>query len=232
MRTSSTALRSTLLIVGIAGTVLGCATTGQYETVDRPPAGIFLETQQRAALPEGVILREVFERGLNLTKVSEGFVAKLYNDAAGYCTVGYGHLIKKAKCDGSEPAEFKPIVPEPRAAQILTEDMKDARIAVMLAVKVELTDAQFAALCDFVFNAGGGNFRKSTLLTVINRKEFDRVPAQFRRWTLAGGQTFAGLVTRREKEIELFFDGKPTPRAAPMEGEDLSPIDMNVGEVR
>lgn len=51
-------------------------------------------------------MRQISAEGLRLTKDSEGFVDQLYNDAAGYCTIGYGHLIKRSLCDGSEPQEF------------------------------------------------------------------------------------------------------------------------------
>ncbi|MBB4576838.1 hypothetical protein GGI59_005616 [Rhizobium lentis] len=66
------------------------------------------------------------------------------------------------------------------------------------------------------------------MLKVVVAKQFDRVPAQFRRWTKAGGVVFQGLKNRREAEIVVFFDGKPVPKAAPMQGEDLSLEDVDV----
>jgi GH24 family phage-related lysozyme (muramidase) len=100
----------------------------------------------------------------------------------------------------------------------------------MTMTRVELTDGQFAALCDFVYNVGASNLRNSTLLQVINQGDFDRVPAQFRRWIIADGREIPGLKIRREREIILFFDGLPIPRAAARLGEDLSPIDIRTGE--
>ena len=97
----------------------------------------------------------------------------------------------------------------------------------MRLTKIKLTDGQFAALTDFTFNVGGTNFSKSTLLKVINGMEFDKVPGQFRRWILAGGQESLGLKRRRETEIGLFFDETGLPRAL---DETLIPIDIREGE--
>ena len=153
----------------------GCQQTDteKYPTVDRLTPGIFLEPAERAALPAGVGLRKVYDKGLDLTRESEGFVSHLYNDAAGYCTIAYGHLIKLKRCDGSESEEFQEGVSESRGTELLSEDMGRAERAVMTAVDVDLTDGQYAALCDFVYNVGGGNFKRSTLLKVVNAGEFD-----------------------------------------------------------
>lgn len=212
----------------LSAIVCGCATVVPTEEEALTP-GIFLEPEVRAALPQGVEPRPVFAKGLATTKLSEGFRSRLYNDAARYCTIAYGHLIRKAPCDGSEPVTFRLGVTEPQGAELLTTDMGGAQIAVMTMVSVALTDGQYAALCDFVYNVGPSNLQKSELLRAVNAKQFDRVPSQLLRWVNAGGRTIEGLKTRRTREIELFFDGLPIPREAPPAGEDLSPIDIRTG---
>ncbi len=192
--------------------------------------GIFLEPPTRAVLPAGVEPRPVSTKGIALTKRSEGFRGRLYNDAAGYCTIGYGHLLKKARCNGSEPRDYRDGITEPEGEELLRTDMRTPQIAVMELVSPELTDGQFAALCDFVFNVGRGNFSSSTLLKRLNAGRFDDVPFQLRRWAYAGGKRLAGLEKRREREIELFFDGIGIPRALPSPDEDLSPIDIRTGQ--
>ena len=87
----------------------------------------------------------------------------------------------------------------------------------------------YASLCDFVYNTGAGNFAGSTLLIVLNRNEYDNVPSQLRRWVIAGGKPLDGLRVRREREIALFFEGLPTPKAAAEENPG-SEIDIRVGE--
>jgi len=181
-------------------------------------------------LPPDAKLRPVYEKGINATKEVEGFRAKLYTDAARNCTIGYGHQVKKGGCDGDEPAEFRRGITEVKASRLLTDDMEVARRSVTTVTSVNLSDGQYAALCDFTYNVGSSNFKGSTLLKLVNQGNFDKVPAQFRRWVMAGGREVSGLKARRDREIELFFDGMAIPRAAPSPDEDLSPIDVGKGE--
>ena len=213
-----------------AGLISGCEESGnsRYPTVNKPTAGIFLEPEERAVLPPGIELRPVYEKGIALTKRSEGFRADLYNDAAQYCTIAYGHLVKLAPCDGTEPPEFLNGLTEGQGTELLINDMGKAQITVMTSVEEDLTDGQYAALCDFVYNVGSGNFRRSTLLKVLNSGKYDQVPYQLLRWVKAGGKELPGLKKRREQEIALFFDGQPRSRALP-EGQ-LEPIDIRSGE--
>lgn len=200
-----------------------------FPSLDKRAPGIMTEPVERAVDMRGIEVREVYAPGIQLTKDSEGFVGELYNDAANYCTIAFGHLIKLAPCDGTEPAEFLQGVTEVQGTELLVKDMRKSQLSVMRHVEAELTDGQYAALCDFVFNVGGGNFRKSTLLKVINADNFPGVPFQLRRWVKAGGRELKGLKTRREKEIALFFEGQAIPRDMPR-GIDLAPIDIDQGE--
>lgn len=213
----------------VAALAAGCATSSVQRIEDAITPGIFLEPESRDVLPAGVEMRPVYPKGLEVTKVSEGFRARLYNDVANYCSIAYGHLVKRLPCDGSESEEFRAGVSEPRAGEILTHDMAGAQRTVLATVRVPLSDAKYAALCDFVYNVGPAQFKESTLLRVVNAQKFDQVPLQLRRWVRAGGREIEGLKNRREREIKLFFDGEPTPRAAPPAGEDLSPLDIRTG---
>lgn len=216
-----------------AGFLAGCKTTGETGELlaqdEYLIPGIFLEEAEREVLPRGVTMREIFPAGLEVTKSFEGWRASLYDDPAGYCTIGWGHLVKRARCDDSEPLEFRRGITKTRGTEILRSDMTRPQIAVMNSVKVNLTDGQYAALCDFVFNVGTGNFKNSTLLKMVNARQHDRVPWEFRRWVKAGNKVYPGLQRRRESEINLYFDGK-IPRGEKPRGVDLSPIDIRTGE--
>ena len=202
--------------------------------LDRFPPGSLLEQfgGQKAVLPQGLTIRVINSRGLNLLEMSEGFVPHLYNDSAHYCSIAYGRLIKKSPCDGSEPVQYRGTKSKPTGEVWLREDLITAETAVMLGVKVDLTDDQYAALCDFAYNVGGNNFGKSGVLEFVNRKQFDRVPSQLRRWEKAGGKIWLGLVKRRKQEANLFFFGQPVPKGVAIPGEDLSKIDILTGESR
>jgi lysozyme len=227
--------RWALTLAWLAVLVLPCCAClrgkhAAFPEVDQGVPGIFLDAGFSLPTTRAIDIRELTPAGLNLTKRSEGFRGHLYNDAAHYCTIAYGHLVKKAPCDDSEPDEFRKGLSEPAGASLLRADMSAVRRAVSALVDVDLTDGQYGALCDFVYNVGAKNFSKSTLLKAINDEDEDRIPTQFRRWILANGKELSALKVRREREVALFFDGKPVPKGLPPEGEDTSRIDIRKGE--
>ena len=137
----------------------------------------------------------------------EGFRSHLYNDAAGHCTIGYGHLVHLGNCNGSEPVEFRHGITEQQAEELLRRDAQTAADAVSRSVHVRLNQQQFDALVSFVYNLGAGAFESSTLLRDINAHDLAAVPGQLEEWVHAGEQVLAGLVTRRRAEARLFTTG-------------------------
>lgn len=126
--------------------------------LDKRAPGILLETT-RVELPAGVAVRPVYKKGLSFTKQAEGWVPTLYNDPAGFCTIGYGHLIKKGRCNGCEPPDFRDGFTEAEGEQWLIKDMTAAQKTAMLETivhikKVDLTDGQFAANLRFRIQRG------------------------------------------------------------------------------
>ncbi len=230
-----------IFLVLIVLVSFGCAVQKSADSTSEKHLipGIFLEEPSRAGLPHGVELRKISDLGLQITKDSEGFEPELYNDPAGYCTIGYGHLIKKSPCNGDErkelascdvsvPGEFAAAISYSRGEEILRCDMVLAEMAVTQYARDDLTDNEYSALVDFTFNVGAGNFKRSTLLRKVNASDYQRVPYEFRRWVYANGKIYKGLQNRREKEIDLFFGEKITPRGAMPKESEL--IDIRVGE--
>lgn len=83
--------------------------------------------------------------------------------------------------------------------------------AVMRLVKVPLTQGQFDALVDFVYNVGEGSVEKkidglatSTLLRLLNAGDYAGAQAQFARWNKNDGQVMRGLIRRRAAQAALF----------------------------
>jgi lysozyme len=138
--------------------------------------------------------------GLDLLKRSEGFRSHVYLDVAGIPTIGYGHQLIHPEC-------FPNGIQEPRAAQILAGDLRDAEQAVLRMVKVALTQGQFDALVDFCFNIGSGKLAASTLLKELNAGQYAAAAEQLLRWDHAGSQEVAGLKARREAEFQLWNSG-------------------------
>lgn len=128
-------------------------------------------------------------------------VIEPYYDPVGLPTIGYGHLLSRTAW---APLNQFPAISIAQAEALLRADLMKAAGAVMRMVKVRLNANQIAALIDFVFNAGAGNFEISTLRRVINRGDFAAVPGQLMRWVYAKGIKLPGLVKRRRAEAELW----------------------------
>lgn len=148
----------------------------------------------------------ISEKGIALIKKFEGFIPNLYNDPVGHCTIGYGTLLHKGNCNGTEPEEFKSGVTEQRATELLTEEVNRFTEAINSNVQVSLNQNQFDALVSFVYNVGAGAFKGSTLLKELNKGNYTDVPTELKKWVKASGQTLPGLVKRREEEAALFME--------------------------
>lgn len=135
--------------------------------------------------------------GMDLLKRSEGFRNRVYRDAAGFPTIGYGHRLH-------HPESFPNGITEPQAANLLACDVRDAEQAVQRLVKVPLAQGQFDALVDFCFNLGAGRLAASSLLEDLNAGRYDEAAQQLLLWDHAGGQEIAALKTRREAEAGLW----------------------------
>lgn len=136
------------------------------------------------------------EAGLALTKRFEGLRLVAYQDSGGVWTVGYGHTGKDVG-PGRQVTAFE-------AEALLRADLRTAIDAVNQAVQAPLEQNQFDAIVDFTFNAGRGNFRRSSLLAKVNARDFDGAAGQFELWINVNGRPVPGLVRRRAAEAALF----------------------------
>ena len=141
---------------------------------------------------------EISQEGLSLIKKFEGCKLQSYKCAAGVWTIGYGST------NGIEEGME---ISQERADMLLLEDVEVFEKAVNELVEVPLEQNQFDSLISWTFNLGPTNLKNSTLLKVLNNKNYDEVPTQIKRWNKAGGKVLQGLIRRREAEA-LLFDGK------------------------
>ncbi len=123
----------------------------------------------------------------------EGLRTKLYDDANGFPTIGYGH-----KLTPSEIALHAYVggITTGQAVTLFDEDIVgfDAQIN-SLFVDGHLTQGQFDALVSFCYNEGFGRLR--TMLS----HGLDNVPNELPHWVYAGTVKLPGLVTRRAQEV-------------------------------
>lgn len=147
-------------------------------------------------------MRAIPPAALELIRNFEGCRLAPYHDCVGFPTIGYGRLLSRQA--GADLSQWSPIDQE-TADRWLAEDAARAARSVVRLIDVPLTDGQFGALIDFVFNLGGGSLEISTLRRVVNRGDVDDAPAQFCRWVHAGKIRLRGLVRRRAAEVESWI---------------------------
>ena len=154
------------------------------------------------------------ESGRQLLMQLEGIEYECYHDSAGFLTIGCGHLLTKDElssgkivCNALTIRWKNGRLTDSEVEALLANDVYFAEEAVNNYVNVPLNQNQFDALVSFVFNIGTSAFRNSTLLSVLNRGNYDLVPEQMARWTKAGGRTIQGLIRRREIESDYWNFG-------------------------
>ncbi len=145
--------------------------------------------------------RQINNEGLNLIKYFESLKLEAYQDSVGIWTIGWGHTGDKPN-DGTIFEGRK--ITQGEAEQFLADDLAEFEKAVTNLVDVDLNDNQFSALVSFAFNLGSGNLGSSTLLKLLNNKDYFNSSKEFVRWSKAGGDRLRGLVRRRLSERNLF----------------------------
>jgi GH24 family phage-related lysozyme (muramidase) len=156
--------------------------------------------------------RRLSKRGAALIAEFEGMRERLYNDPAGHCTIGIGHLVHRGRCNGSEPAAFKRGITREQAYALLQRDARRMENAVN-GLGVPLNQNQFDALVSFTYNLGPAwTVTKTGIRDALRARRYRDVPREMRRWVYAGGRKLPGLVRRREAEGKLFATpARPAP---------------------
>jgi lysozyme len=177
-----------------------------------PPEG----EEEPAAAPEDEAPEAA--RGLKLSNAGTAFIARfegcvlrLYNDPAGHCTVGIGHLVHHGRCDGrASEAPFRNGITRERAFELFRQETAGFAQAVRRHIRVPLNQAQFDALLSWAFNCGAGVLQTSTLARKLNAGDYAAVPGELARWNKAGNppRPMAGLTRRRTAEGRLFSQGR------------------------
>ncbi len=142
------------------------------------------------------MLRIYSQRGMDLTRSFEGCRYKAYQDGGGVWTIGYGHtlfVVEGQTCDMAQ------------AVQWLMFDIQYAVHAVNKLVDVDLTQGQFDAIVDLVFNIGVNAFRTSTMLRLLLIRDYLAAAEQFPRWNKDNGKVVSGLTRRRAYDRAMFL---------------------------
>jgi GH24 family phage-related lysozyme (muramidase) len=172
----------------------------RYVAVSAPAGTFLIGKQNNPPLPAtgsgSSGARDIDQKGLNLLKSFEGLRLTAYQDAVGVWTIGYGTT------RGVYPGMT---ITQQQAEAFLQQDLDTFEAAVGTDVTVPLTDDQFSALVSFTYNVGTGALASSTLLRLLNQKDYQGAADQFLLWNKAGGVELAGLTRRRNAERALFL---------------------------
>ena len=138
-------------------------------------------------------------------KEHEGLRLKAYRCPAGVLTIGYGHTLNVKPSD---------VISKDTADRLFVEDVE--RVERQLDAEnysKHLSQGQYDAVIDFIFNLGWGKYRSSTLRKKLLCNVNDvTIPDEFRRWVYGtdpktGAKIkLPGLVKRREWEAQMYED--------------------------
>lgn len=136
---------------------------------------------------------------LKLIKDSEGCVLSAYQCPAGVWTIGYGCTgtdIKKGLTWTQAQADAELDI---SAHDVLNKACKTSPNLILAS------PSKNAAIGDFIFNLGIGNYSKSTLKKYVDQNNWLAASGEITKWNKAGGVALKGLTVRRKKESELLL---------------------------
>jgi lysozyme len=130
------------------------------------------------------------QTGISLIESEEGLRLETYNDIVGIATIGYGHKLLKNE-------EYPNGITQEEAQLMLQADLAHVE-SYINRLAPSANQNQFDALADFGYNLGVGALQQ------MLAHGFDQVPNQILSWDHAGGKVVAGLLRRRQAELNLW----------------------------
>ena len=136
---------------------------------------------------------------LKLIRDSEGCKLTAYQCSGGVWTVGWGYTgtdIKKGLVWTQEKADECLLV---TAMGVLNQAIKASPILATANMEKQ------AAIADFIYNLGVGNYAKSTLKKRVDAGNWLAASSEIKKWNKAAGKELKGLIVRRQKEADLLL---------------------------
>ncbi len=194
------------LVGGWAGGKLACLSASQDSNRDDTSAEGDPEVEQ--------VVNRISPQGAGYIASAEGFRGELYEDDAGHCTVGYGHLVHLGACNGDvSEAPFTGGISQEDAVALFSSKLVSYEDAVTAAFGDHLTQGQFDALTSFAYNLGPEYFNPDSpkydpdIVENVKSGNFEAATAEMQRYTYASGVELPGLVKRRQDEASIFQNG-------------------------
>jgi lysozyme len=165
---------------------------------------------------------KISEKGEHLMHFFEGYRNKPYRCSAAIWTVGWGHAmyadqlnlpnVRKEgytgliRSDYQLKGEDNRVWSKDELVNLFKVDIDTFERGVLrLSPTLASHQSKFDAVVSFAYNAGLGNYQRSTIRIKVNRGDWEGAAEAFMSWTKAGGKEVAGLVKRRKAEVALFL---------------------------
>jgi len=166
---------------------------------------------------------KVSKAGEDLMHFFEGYRNKPYRCSAAIWTVGWGHAmyadqlalpnVRKEGYTGLIRSDYQLKGEDARVwskdelVELFKVDINTFERGVLrLSPNLASHQSKFDAVVSFAYNAGLGNYQRSTIRMKVNRGDWEGAAEAFMSWTKAGGKEVAGLVKRRKAEVALFLN--------------------------
>jgi GH24 family phage-related lysozyme (muramidase) len=165
---------------------------------------------------------KISKEGEHLMHFFEGYRNKPYRCSAAIWTVGWGHAmyadqlnlpnVRKEgytgliRSDYQLKGEDNRVWSKEELVDLFKVDINSFERGVLrLSPNLVSHQSKFDAVVSFAYNAGLGNYQRSTIRMKVNREDWTGASEAFMSWTKAGGKEVAGLVKRRKAEVALFL---------------------------
>ena len=121
-------------------------------------------------------------------KAYEGWRSHAYKDSGGEnYAIGYGQSTKNRSMK----------ITREEGELMFNRTIERLEKKVKEFIKVPITQYQFSVIVDMCYNIGSGKIKKSTMIRLLNKGQYDLAGAQIKRWVHANGKVLRGLVKRR-----------------------------------
>jgi len=150
----------------------------------------------------------------SMIRKSEGLRTDVYDDIAGFSTIGYGH-----KIEANDPVLFRVTgqtrpqnITKEQADLILAEDVKRFQEGLKPVLPEGLNQNEIEAVTSLAFNIGEGAFKGSTLLKKLQEGDKFGAADEFLKWNkftnpkTGQKEVSKGLANRRAQERNLFLN--------------------------
>ena len=165
---------------------------------------------------------KISDKGEHLMHFFEGYRNKPYRCSAAIWTVGWGHAmyadqlslpnVRKEGYTGLTRGDYQlkegdnRVWSKEELVELFKVDINSFERGVLrLSPNLAGHQSKFDAVVSFAYNAGLGNYQRSTIRMKVNRGDWEGAAEAFMSWTKAGGKEVAGLVKRRKAEVALFL---------------------------